>query len=195
MDDRTKWPAAYAACLILVAVALALLAPDDGAAPPKASAAAPSSGIPDIAGNWVGTWQDTDYTYAHGDVSCTFVVNGADFSADGVIDLTTIGLGEVQGTAQGTISREGSRETLVFTFSASFGSGECTCVDGSGSGSGSVSPYGPFVFEGTATASSIDGRFDFTNPGGGGGVVHMIRDTPVESETWTSIKSRYRGGE
>lgn len=188
-----KWPPIYVACLIATAILLGFLGPDAAVEVPSARAAALDDEIPNVAGYWTGTWRDSVYyPWAFGAVSCTIVQDGSNFTANGVIDLSTLGLGPMSGTAEGTVTRERDRATLNFTFSAAgVGSGIGTQVGSSGTGSGSVAPYGPFTFEGTATDATIDGTFDFTNPSGGYGSVHMTKDTPVEPSTWGAIKRRY----
>ncbi|MFH1501685.1 MAG: hypothetical protein ABIG03_01430 [Candidatus Eisenbacteria bacterium] len=193
MTHSSKWPPIYVACLIAAAVLLGLLGSDASVQVPSAHAGALDDEIPNVAGDWAGTWLDSiHYTWAFGDVSCTIVQDGSDFTADGIIDLSVLGLGPMPGTGAGTVTREGGRATLNFTFSAAgVGSGVGTQIGGSGTGSGSVAPYGPFTFQGAATSTTIDGTFDFTDPSGGYGSVHMTKDTPVEPSTWGAVKGRY----
>ncbi len=194
MKGRSKWPPIYAVCLLAAAVLLGFVWPDSPVQAHSAPGATPPLEIPNIAGNWEGTWADTIYVWATGALTCTILQDGSDFTATGTIDMSVFGMGVVAGTGEGTVTRDGDRATLDFTFSASgIGTGVGALADGSGTGTGTTVPmgFGPFTFEGTATSGAIDGTFDFTDPGGGAGTVHMLKDTPVEPLTWGAIKGRY----
>jgi hypothetical protein len=192
MDGRLKWPPIYVVGLLVVAAAFAFTGTDEA---PRAFggpvSAAPDS-IPDLVGSWAGTWQDTIFTWASGDISWEISQDGSSFTASGSIDFECFGLGSVPGTASGTITRE----TMDFTFEApASGSGAGVITDGAVSGTGNmvVPAFGPFTFEGTLTDDTIRGTFDFA--GGGAGKAVLTKETPVEPTSWGQIKSRFRQSE
>jgi hypothetical protein len=191
MEKRPNLPPIYVAALVVIAAAFAFTGQDDS---PRAfgrpTPASPDS-IPDLVGTWTGTWQDTIYVGAGGDLSWEISQDGPDFSASGIIDFSYFGMGSVPGTATGTITRE----TLEFTFEApAAGSGAGVITDDAVSGTGMmiVPAFGPFTFEGMLTDDTIRGTFDFTNPGGGAGRAVLTKETPVERASWGEVKSRFR---
>lgn len=135
---------------------------------------ASSQPLPDVAGVWRGTWTDTRFGVG-GDVRGTITRQGAKVTGSGVLDLASLGLGDVTGTAEGTIA--GGR--LEFTFkSGPVGSGSGALTGASGRGSGTVGGalgFGGFTFEGTVTDSAIEGTFRFVSPSGGRGVASLTK--------------------
>jgi hypothetical protein len=189
MDKRWKWPPIYVAGLLVVAAAFAFTGADEAPRAFGATVPAGADSIPNLVGAWTGTWQDTIFTWAQGGLSWEISQNGSSFSASGVINFSVFGLGLVPGTASGTITRE----ALEFTFDApASGGGSGTITDGAVSGTGSVTmpAFGPFTFEGTLTDDTIRGTFEFT--GGGAGKAVLTKETPVETASWGTIKSRFR---
>lgn len=139
----------------------------------------PTADFSFLAGNWSGTWKDTRYNVM-GTVQASFQVSGNTVTANGVIGLQSLGLGNETGTGDGTVAGD----TLSFNFSAStVGSGSGTlkltsAANGDGSGSGSVTGtlnFGAFNFTGTANATTISGTFQFTSPTGGNGDVDLTK--------------------
>jgi len=181
----------YFGVLFAIAILLSLSAarPKPAAHPviPRSTRAA----VPDLTGHWAGTWEDTVFS-----VSGSLVFNFTNMTTGtGQIDLSSLGLGVQFGNAMGTIVND----TLAFSFiSASVGSGGGVIVGDSAQGGGSVGAplnYGPFVFEGRITASTIDGRFYYIFPGGGGGKASLGKTSPVETQTWGRVKAIYSGDE
>ncbi len=104
--------------------------------------------IPNIAGNWEGTWADTIYVWATGALTCTILQDDTYFTATGTIDMSVFGMGIVPGTGEGTVTRDGDRATLDFTFSAS----------GIGNGAGTVHMLKDTPVE-PSTWGAIKGRY------------------------------------
>lgn len=125
-----------------------------------------------LVGIWSGTWTDTVFNVS-GSLDATITQSGDELSGTGLIGLGPFGLGQVQGTASGTISGN----TVNFTFSASVGSGSGTIVDNAISGSGSVGDPLPFSltfsFDGAIDGDTVNGTFAFD--GGGAGVATVMR--------------------
>jgi len=130
--------------------------------------------LPDVAGSWQGTWTDTRFGVG-GEVRGTITRRGSTVTGSGVLDLSDLGLGNVTGTAEGTIA--GGR--IEFTFrSGPVGSGSGALTGAGGSGRGTVTGalgFGDFTFEGAATDSTIEGSFRFLSPSGGRGVASLTR--------------------
>ena len=127
-------------------------------------------------GTWVGTWTDTRYNVS-GSLRAVITVTGSTVTATGTIGLQSLGLGNENGTASGTVSGQ----TLSFQFAAStvgVGTGTLTAGAGNGSGSGTVTGVlnlGGFTYTGTATATTINGTFRFTSATGGNGVATLTK--------------------
>ena len=118
---------------------------------------------------------------------------GPNWSGSGFIDLSSLGLGVMPGTATGTQS--GS--TITFTFTAtSVGNGSGTITNGDAVGTGTEGPplaFGPFTFTGVLTPTAMVGHFLFTNPGGGGGNAALANITsPTLPSSWGAVKNHYR---
>ena len=161
---------------------------------PTLDAALAGDPLPDLVGTWSGTWSDTVFAVG-GAMTMDITQNGNMLSGTGTIDLTSIGffgIGVMSGSATGTIAGN----TLTFSFSAdSVGMGTGTVTGGSGSGSGNVTApmnFGAFLISGTATSTTMQGIFDFTNPGAGGGTAMLTKTSPVEPQTWSQIKAAHR---
>lgn len=191
MDKSPKWLPVFVVGLLVVAAAFALTGQGDASRAISRSSPSAADSIPDIVGTWTGTWQDTVFPDASGDLAWEITQNGSFFSASGSIDLSYFGLGSVQGTATGSITRE----LLVFSFEApTVGSGSGSITDDLVSGAGAVlmPPIGSFTFEGTLTDDTINAGFNFTNPGSGAGTAILTKETPVEPASWGQVKSRFR---
>jgi hypothetical protein len=186
------------AAIFVIAGGIAVTGPAGGTGHGEAAYAAGGERLPDLAGSWLGTWEDTIYVGFSGDLSWTIYIDGSTMTANGIIDLSDLGLGLMPGSAEGTISGEPGRSTLDFTFTAgSVGGGVGTITGNLASGSGNVIPpldFGAFTFQATVSDTQMRGTFDFTSPGGGAGKVLMTKDTPVEASSWGVVKDRYRAG-
>lgn len=146
--------------------------------------------VPDLAGTWIGSWQDTIYAVG-GDLSFEITAVEGGYVATGEIDLGALGLGTRSGSADGLINGN----QFVFGFTADqVGEGAGIFTDGSASGSGNVTPplnFGIFSFEGTANEIGIWGTFDFLAAEGGAGKAQLTRTTATEASSLSAIKSRY----
>ncbi len=197
MNKRFRWPPICVAGLFVIAGALAVSGQADG--PPRQTEVVAASGerLPDLAGSWTGTWEDTIYPFSGG-LAWEIVIDGQDMTGSGTIDLSSLGLGVMPGTAEGTITVPPARTTLDFTFTAaSLGSGSGSITDNTAIGSGTViAPlgFGDFTFQANVTNERMRGTFDFTSPGGGAGKVLMTKETPVDDSSWGVVKGRYRDG-
>lgn len=161
---------------------------------PALDAALAGEPLPDLVGTWSGTWMDTVFA-AGGAITMDITQNGNQLSGTGTIDLTSIGLfglGIMSGSATGSIVGN----TLGFSFSAdSVGMGAGTVTGGTASGGGNVTAplnFGAFLISGTATSTTMQGIFDFTSPGAGGGTAMLTKTSPVEPQTWSEIKAAHR---
>ncbi len=194
MSKRSKWPAIYVIGLLAVASALAFSGVGERTEVERDAWTARPDTLPDLAGIWIGTWEDT-IVQVGGDLSWNITVEGSDMSAVGTIDLSALGIGIQQGTAEGTISDSRGRTTLDFTFTASgVGDGSGSIVGSSVSGDGTVAPpldFGHFTFQATVGDTSIWGTFNFP-PTRGAGTTRLTRQSAVEAETWGGVKARYR---
>lgn len=128
-----------------------------------------------LAGTWDGTWEDTRFGVS-GNVGMTVTINGNVVTAEGTIDLSSLGLGNEVGSAAGTVSGN----SLDFTFQAdTVGNGQGGMANGGpGSGTGSVAGvlnFGDFTFEGTTEPTMIQGTFEFVAASGGRGVVELTK--------------------
>jgi hypothetical protein len=182
----------YLAFLLLAALALFGFGRRDSGPPRGAHpASAATTNFPTLVGSWVGTWQDTVY-HVGGTMSFTMAQVGSSWTGNGMIDLTSVGLGQQSGTLTG--AEVGS--TLAFTFqAASVGTGSGSLTGGSSSGSGSVTAplnFGGFTFAGSLVAAHITGTFHFTSPTGGSGKASFSNTTAVQSATWGQVRKRYR---
>ncbi len=198
MLSRSKWPPLFIAALFLIATAATLLAPDAGPRGVCVASAVPDGRtLPNILGTWTGTWEDTVYQWASGPMTWTITLDQSDYWGSGSIDLSVLGfgLGDQEGGASGSLTRE-DRQSLSFSYYADLvGGGDAVLTGTSCAGSGVVNApldFGYFTFSGTITDTAAIGRFFFASPTGGAGRVTMTKDTPVESTTWGSIKAGYR---
>ncbi len=161
--------------------------------PARAITVVGPSVLPDLSGNWQGTWSDTRYGVS-GAMSLAIAISGSDYTATGTIDISQIDplLGQISGTASGTIVGN----TMTFSFSATdLGTGTGTFTDGAVSGSGTVSAplsFGDFEFSGTVTAGQMNGTFNFLAPTGGNGVATLSRTVANEDVNWGEFKADYR---
>lgn len=190
MDAPRRRALAY---LILLSLALAALFVS-GFQPPVAPPAMARSGaaLPDLAGVWTGTWEDTLY-FVGGDLSFEITATEDGYLATGEIDLGVLGLGTRSGEADGLINGN----QLVFDFTADqVGEGAGVFTDGSANGSGNVTAplnFGSFSFTGTATEIGIWGSFDFLAAEGGAGKAHLTRTTATATSSLSAVKARYGG--
>ena len=193
MAQNTGRTYVYTAGVVLAALLIAQL--DHGEAEAGRAFGQLTAGgtLPELAGDWVGTWQDTVYSVS-GSVSMTVTTNGSQFDATGVIDMSPFGMGDVSGTATG----QSSGDVLTFDFSAALvGNGSGTLNGSDGEGTGTVtSPldFGAFTFEGSASDAGIDGAFDFTSPTGGAGVVELTKSVSVQYQSWGALKADFGAG-
>ena len=168
MQSRSKWPPLFVLALFTLACGAALLTPDAG---PRgvciASAVNGDRTIPDIAGTWEGTWEDTVY-FVSSTMSWTITQDGSNYAGSGTIDMTPFawaGLGSQEGGASGSITRE-ERQSLSFSYYADLvGLGDGVLTGDFCTGSGVVNApldFGFFTFQGTVTDTSVVGRFFFT---------------------------------
>lgn len=159
-------------------------APGDSATPPE---------IPDLAGTWVGSWEDTTY-FVGGALSFDIAVDGTSYTATGSIDMSAFswaGLGVETGAATGNAPLS----TLEFNFlddDGQIGFGAGTIDGNSATGSGTVTApldFGTFTFEGTIQGDVMWGIFDF--PGGGEGKAMLWNTTPTDDTSMSAVKSAY----
>lgn len=196
MTHRSKWPGLYALALLLAAGALSF-AGLGGSAPARAVPGGSAVlAMSDLVGTWEGTWTDTIFMSETYDMTWEITQVREGYSATGMIDFKYFSMGEIYGTADGTVTVGLRADTLHFTFEGTgIGAGSGTVTGGIGAGSGSVfSPFtANFTFQGTVTDTLIRGTFDF--PTGGSGWARMAKqETPVEPSSWGGIKARYRDG-
>lgn len=183
----------YLTLLITVALVSAAVGTLGGreSTPPALAPTDAAQFLPDIEGSWTGTWEDTLYMVS-GAVTCEIIVDGNNWSAVGTIDLSSVGLGVMPGTASGTVAGN----TLTFDFHADLvDGGDGTLNGGNGSGTGTViAPldFGGFVFVGSASPSMISGNFDFDAPTGGYGIVTLTPGVANEDLSWGDVKARHR---
>jgi hypothetical protein len=172
-----RWPVRAARIVLVLGLAAGLgscTASEEGA-PMDPTGGISSSQFRFLEGTWTGTWTDTRYNVS-GTLQATFVVDGNDVTASGVIGLGSLGLGNETGTATGTASGN----TLTFTFSSdTVGTGSGTLnTDGVGGGTGAVTgalDFGAFTFSGSASEGGISGTFNFTSPTGGNGIASLTK--------------------
>jgi len=182
----------YAAVLLAAATGLFLTGARAPQTPPPRVTAAGAAAVPDLAGDWIGSWNDTIYGVS-GEIIMHITIDGDSWSGTGSIDVSAIDpfLGVLSGTASGTVT-DGE---LTFTFScADLGNGGGTLADGTAAGAGTVTAplsFGDFTFTGTAEASVIHGIFDFTSPSGGAGWVHLTQEVGNDAVSWSEVKTRY----
>lgn len=186
MARRTWTTPLYLAALLIGATLLPRA--DRGDAQARRLGLSGAAELPSLAGDWLGSWQDTIYSVG-GELDMTFEVAGSQYDATGVIDLRSLGLGDEPGTLTG----QANGDLLTFDFqAATVGTGSGTLNGDAGQGTGTVTAplnFGDFTFIGTATDSQIDGTFDFTSPSGGAGVVHLTKTVSVQDRTWGAIKA------
>ena len=201
---RSRYPLAY--LVLLSSAAIALFWHGDArqpawVGPTTASAAVPLT-LPDLVGQWSGTWVDTVYSVG-GAITFDILRDGDSWFASGTIDVTAIApfLGVLPGSAQATLSGN----TISGQFACTdLGNGSFTLTEippgrgtaqiASATGSGTVTAplsFGPFTFTGSVTDGTLGGSFDFTNPGGGKGVAAMTKSTAVRRASWGAMKSAY----
>lgn len=191
MQNARRRALAYFALLAFALAALFASGLRPPITPPAlASSDAALPAVPDLAGTWIGTWQDTIYAVG-GDLSFEITPVEGGYTATGEIDLGELGLGTRTGEADGLLTRN----QLVFGFNADqVGEGAGIITDESATGSGNVTAplnFGIFSFTGTATDVGIWGTFDFLAAEGGAGKAHLTRTTATESNSVSAIKSRY----
>jgi hypothetical protein len=179
--------------LVLLSLALAaLFVSGFQTSPDRPAMARGGAVLPDLAGVWTGTWEDTLY-FVGGDLSFEITATEGGYLATGEIDLGALGLGTRSGEADGLINGN----QLDFGFTADqVGEGAGILTDESASGSGNVtSPldFGNFSFTGMATEIGIWGTFDFTAPTGGAGKAHLTRTTATEASSLSAVKAHYGG--
>jgi hypothetical protein len=196
MANRSKWPPVYLAAVLAVAGALAMSEPHDDSPTYVDALPAATDTLPDLAGTWAGTWQDTVFMVS-GDLSWVITQDGLDISASGTIDLTVLGMEAESGTATGTITSRSVGNTLDFTFeAATVGNGSGTITGGTASGTGTVIPplgFGDFTFDGTVTGETMRGTFVFTTAAGAGKAI-LTKQSAIEPGSWGELKARYRNG-
>jgi len=173
---------------------------------PTPAVAAPAL-LPDISGQWTGTWTDTIYSVS-GALTFDIAVNGSAYTATGTIDVGSINstLGVLLGTALGTstattidgtfnVANLGNGTvTITAAAPATFSGAQVGAATASGGGTvGAPLSFGPFTFTGTVTGQALSGTFDFTNPGGGAGKASLSKTTtPVRETSWGRVKAGYR---
>jgi len=195
VTDRARWVPVYIVALLVVAGALAVSGHDTAVQPHIQASPATREPVPDLVGEWEGTWEDTVF-HVVGGLSWEISRNVSDFSATGVIDMSYFVMGDVPGTASGSLTGRPPDETLTFAFgAATVGDGSGTIVGTAISGAGiMINPsFGPFTFVGTVSDTVIRGTFDFTGPGqDGAGKAILTKNTPVEPSSWGGVKARFR---
>lgn len=194
VTNRARWVPVCIAALLVAAGALAFTHPVV-AERPAISVSVQGRDVPDLTGEWHGSWNDTLFQVV-GDLDWIITRDGSDFSATGTIEMSYWGMGYKPGTATGTLSGRPPEQTLTFTFQADdVGSGSGAIVGTAGSGTGTVTgslDFGAFTFVGTVSDTLIRGTFEFLDGGAGIGV--LSKDTPVEPASWSGVKARFRDG-
>lgn len=128
----------------------------------------------------------------------TASVSGTNFSATGTMDLTGVGRGPAEPfTASGTLSGTTLTFSFQFTGAASLVSTGDVVIADSGTdnltGTGNVGAplnFGNYTMTATATDTAINGTFTYTS--GGAGNMALAKASPVEDESWSAVKARYR---
>ncbi len=192
MTHKHTTPRTYLLILACAAILLSLL----GAIPADRSGSTfkfNSHDVPDLSGSWSGTWQDTRY-FVSGDVILTIDVVGDQWSANGTIDFTNVGMGV--GIVPLTISGTLVGNVLSYDFDTGpLGSGSATLTGTVNAGAGTVGEpmfFGDFDMGGTASGSAISGTFDFTSPTGGEGTMILTRIVSAETASWSDVKASWR---
>lgn len=179
--------------LLLLALLSVLLATSAYGPTPRPAPPGDRDGavLPDLAGTWIGTWQDTIY-FVGGDLSFEITSTPGGYTAVGSIDLSVLGAGVQEGTAAGTVAGN----QLDFTFNADgIGDGMGSLVDNAATGSGTTDTppvsFGDFTFAGTANGQAIWGSFDFTAPTGGAGKALLYPSTSTRETSLSAVKAHY----
>jgi hypothetical protein len=192
MTHKYTTPHTYVLILACTAILLSLL----GAIPADRSGSTfkfNSQDVPDLAGSWAGSWEDTRY-FVSGDVVLTIEIVGDQWTANGTIDFTDVGMGVgiVPLSATGTLVGN----TLTYDFDTGpLGSGSATLIGTVHAGTGTAVdpiPFGDFDMGGTASSSEISGTFDFTSPTGGEGTMILTRTVAAETASWSDVKASWR---
>ena len=190
----------YVAILFFVALVSGTVLTESRArsSAPHARADAGGAPLPDLSGTWSGQWVDTVFVVT-GPMEWTIVQDASTVAFDATCDLTGVSLGPAEpASGSGTIAAD----VMTFSFAMDGSStltstGDITVTGGSpgnfiGDGTvGAPLSFGDYTMTATATETSIIGTFEYTF-GIGAGTIVMNRTSPVEPESWGSLKARYR---